>query len=356
MPATFAAGLASALQEWEAMVILQALLTLLTRSAGKLLNTAFGWATVMLFGRVSKERQIYLSIIAFGSVLWIVALISLAAPGFGTFLLTFVTLPKWVDKRLIRLAMTAAVLVIPALVGLVSLLMLEPGARPRGAAAKVATVMRGYPYTVGLAMTLVMMTVFAPALKVRNLARRWETQHVPMLVKPDDYLTVVEEVQAALRTGGIPTTRATATWMLRLPTKFLSLFARYAMATAAADHLTRLVAPEVEILLHPSDLVISGRERAATRARAILAERLTVTRAYLTWDKESTEVEDRIREIWQAMRDGRMDEAAATLAAVQYRLRELDVPYDEWEVLFREALLAETALLRGRMPSAARAA
>src|SRR5438270_482958 len=232
------------------MVILQALLTLLTRSAGKLLNTAFGWATVMLFGRVSKERQIYLSIIAFGSVLWIVALISLAAPGFGTFLLTFVTLPKWVDKRLIRLAMAAAVVVIPALVGLVSLLMLEPGARPRRAAAKVATVMRGYP----------------------------------------------------------------------------------------------------------SALVISGRERAATRARAILAERLTVTRAYLTWDKESNEVEDRVREVWQAMRDGRMDEAAATLAAVQHRLRELDVPYDEWEVLFREALLAETALLRGRIPSAARAA
>jgi hypothetical protein len=178
-----------------------------------------------------------------------------------------------------------------------------------------------------------------------------------MLVKPDDYLTVVEEVQAALRTGGIPTTRATATWMLRLPTKFLSLFARYAMATAAADRLTRLVAPEVEILLHPSDLVISGRERAATRARAILAARLTVTRAYLTWDKESNEVEDRIRDIWQAMRNDRMDEAAATLlAAVQHRLRELDVPYDERPVLFREALLAETALLRGRMPSAARAA
>jgi len=93
--------------------------------------------------------------------------------------------------------------------------------------------------------------------------------------------------------------------MLRLPTKFLSLFARYAMATVAADHLTRLVAPEVEILLHPSDLVISGRERAATRARAILAERLTLTRAYLTWDKESNEVEDRIRDIWQAMRNDR---------------------------------------------------
>src|SRR3989440_10664455 len=102
------------------MVILQALLTLLTRSAGKLLNTAFGWATVMLFGRVSKERQIYLSIVAFGSVLGIVALISLGAPGFGTFLLTLVTLPKWVDKRLFCLAMPPTVVVIPAIVGLAS--------------------------------------------------------------------------------------------------------------------------------------------------------------------------------------------------------------------------------------------
>jgi predicted Abi (CAAX) family protease len=107
-------------------------------------------------------------------VLWIVALISLAAAGFGTFLLTFVTLPKWVDERLIRLAMTAAVLVIPALGGLVSLRMLEPGARPRGAAAKVATVMRGYPYTVGLAITLVMMTVFEKAQALDVPYDEWE--------------------------------------------------------------------------------------------------------------------------------------------------------------------------------------
>ena len=338
------------------MVIIQALLTLLTRSAGKLLNTAFGWATVLLFGRVSKERQIYLSVVAFASVLWIVALIALAAPVFGTFLLTFVTLPKWVDKRWIRLAMAVAVVVIPGLVGLVSLRMLEPGQRPRGMARTLATVLRGYPYTVGLALTLVMMTLFAPVLRARNLTRRWQTQHVPMLVKPDDYLTVVDEVEAALRAGGLPTTRAQATWMLRLPTKFLSLFARSAMAGVAADRLTRLVSPRVEVLLHPSDLVISGRGHVASRARAILAERLTVTRAYLTWDKESNEVEDRIRTIWQAMRESRMDDAAATLAAVQQGLRELDVPYDEWEVLFREALLVETALLRGRVPQEPRAA
>ena len=40
--------------------------------------------------------------------------------------------------------------------------------------------------------------------------------------------------------------------------------------------------------------VISGRPMDAARARAILAQRLTVTKAYLTWDKEANEVEDAI--------------------------------------------------------------
>ena len=51
------------------MALIQALVAALTRSAGKLLNTAFSWATVLLFGRVSESRQIYVSAIAFGSAI-----------------------------------------------------------------------------------------------------------------------------------------------------------------------------------------------------------------------------------------------------------------------------------------------
>jgi len=40
------------------MAIVQALLAALFRSAGKLLNMAFGWATIMLFGRVPRDRQV----------------------------------------------------------------------------------------------------------------------------------------------------------------------------------------------------------------------------------------------------------------------------------------------------------
>ena len=66
------------------MALVQALLAMVFKSAGKLLNTAFGWATVLLFGRVPEDRQVYLSGVTVGSVLWLVALLGVAFPGIGT--------------------------------------------------------------------------------------------------------------------------------------------------------------------------------------------------------------------------------------------------------------------------------
>ena len=98
------------------MAIVQALLAMIFRSAGKLLNTTFGWATVLLFGRVPEDRQIYLSGVAFGSVLWLVALVGVAFPAVGSFLVAFVSPPDWV-KPWIRVAMLVAVVLIPAVNG-----------------------------------------------------------------------------------------------------------------------------------------------------------------------------------------------------------------------------------------------
>ena len=75
------------------MAVIQLLIAALARSAGRLLNTAFGWATVMVFGKVRADRQIYLSVLGFGSVLWILAVVGIAFPSAGTFLLSFVRSP-----------------------------------------------------------------------------------------------------------------------------------------------------------------------------------------------------------------------------------------------------------------------
>ena len=324
------------------MAIIQAILAFVTRSAGRLLNTAFGWATVMLFGQVPQDRQVYLSIIAFGSVAWIVALVGILFPSLATFLFAFVTVPTWIDKRWIRLGMLVGAVLIPAVVGWLSTRLVDPEERPRRSGPLARAILKGYPFTLGLALTLVVMTVFAPLLKLRTLARRWTMQHVAVIIKPEDYPDVVSDVQRALRAGGLEMEPRPANWMLRVPTKLLALSARNSAAPFVADYLTNLVSPRVEVLVHPSDIVIVGAEFDVARARAILAEHLTYTKAYLTWTKEANQIEERLGALW------RSETSAATarreLAEVDRLLRSQKLAYEEWEVLFRQRLLIDRQL------------
>jgi len=335
------------------MAILQALVAAVMRSAGRLLNTAFGWATVMIFGKVPEDRQIYLSVIAFGSVLWILVVLGIAFPVIGTFLLSFVPLPARVGKGLVRLAMLAAAVLVPPLIGVVSLFLKDPDERPQGAGPRVRAVLKGYPFTLGLAVTLVMMTAFAPLLKLRALARRWTGQHVPMLVEAEDYGTVVGDVQAALRDGGWQTRQEPASWMLRAPTKILTLLAGGSVENLVAERLTTLRADDLEATLHPADLVLQGKEAGVVHARALLAERLAFSRAHLTWTKDGNDLEDRLRGVRRQLSgDGAgARDAAGRLRAIEAQLRRTEVPYGEWEVLCRTLLLVRVAAQQGRLPA-----
>jgi len=333
------------------MAIVQAVLALILRSAGRLLNTLFGWATIMLFGKVPQDRQIYLSIITFGSVAWILAVLGIAVPSFATFLLAFVPLPDWVDREWVRLAMLAAAAVIPLVVGFIATRMLAPEQQPVGVVATLREALKGYPYTVALALTLVVMTILAPAIKVRTMLKRWSTRHIPVIVQSAQYLEVVSEIEKALDKGGFEVDRHQASWLLRLPTKILTTLAGGAVDDLVADQLTELRSDRLEVLLHPSDLVINGSEQDAARANAIIAEQLAFAPAYMTWTKEANEIEDRLRKIWvtlrqQTDRPGMLNRLTGRLVAVEHDLRALELSYEEWEVLFREKLLVERALLQ----------
>jgi hypothetical protein len=276
---------------------------------------------------------------------WILVVIGIAFPRIGTFLISFVPLPERVDDNLVRVVMLAAALLLPAGLGAMSLLLKDRGERPAGAAAKTRAILKGYPFTLGLAATLVLMTLFAPVLKVRALARRWTSQHVPMIVESRDYDAVVGEVRAALHAGGWETRRERASWMLRAPTKVLTLLAGGSVENLVAEKLTTLRGDALEVMLHPSDLVIQGRAPDTLRARATLAERLAFSRAHLTWTKQAMELEGRIRAVWRDVRARRVDAGAAVgrLRAIEARLREVQVASEEWEVLCRARLLVEVA-------------
>jgi len=117
--------------------------------------------------------------------------------------------------------------------------------------------------------------------------------------------------------------------------------------------MVRLLGPDLDALIYPMDVLISGRPVDVTRARAAIASRLTTASAHLTVSAEAQEVEDRIRAltigdkgptgatITLPMHDA---DAEVRLAAIDESLARIQVPYDEWETLYRQRLQVERDL------------
>lgn len=338
------------------MAIVGSIFALLGRFAGRLLNSALGWATILLFGKVEAGKQTALLVIALGSLLWVLAIIGVAVPDVGTFMLAFVPVPDGVDEAWVRLAMLAIALILPIVIGIAALVMTEPSSRP-GGAALVGGVLRGYPFTFVLALTIGLLAVVSLLRKLRSLARRWEDAHVPVIVKPGGYDRVLADLRAVLGGAGLAVQPRPAPAVLSLPPRVLDAVAGSALGGLVPDRLMLLIGQGLEVFVYPSDVAISGTKDAVARARAAIASQLTKSPAYLTTSAESERIEDEIRRLADGTDPGPLDpiELGRRLEAIDGRIARLTVPFDEWETIYRERLQVERDALSRQVDRGSRA-
>jgi len=319
------------------------LLAFIGRQVGRIVQMAFGWATILLFGRVPQSRQLLLAGVALGSILWVVTLIGVLVPDVGAFLIAFVPAPDFIDEGLIRLVMLVLAIVLPLLVGAGGLMLMAPADRPAGIGGKAVQVLRGYPYAAVLSLVILFLLVVAPIFKLRTIIKRWEDAHIPIVIKPDAYERVASDLEAAVDGAGLDLARARAPRVLEAPSRLLAAVGGESVRRLVPDRIVMLRARDLEVTIHPSDVAMAGSKVGVARARAAVANRLTKTEAYLTSSEEAQEVEDALR----ALRDPADPEVALKmLDAIDTRLARLTVPYEEWEVLYRQRLQIERDLLQ----------
>ncbi len=339
------------------MALISGLFALVGRFAGRIVNSSLGWATILLFGKVSGTKQTVLSLIALGSLAWVIVLIGVLVPAVAVFLLAAVPLPSFIDQTWIRIGMLIAAFVIPILVGVAAIWVAEPAKRPKGAGLIVG-VLRGYPFTLLLAVTIGFLAVVSLIRKVVSMAKRRSDAHVAMIVKPGGYDAVLDDLREVLNRAGIPVTAVPAPRVLSIPPKLLDAIAGPSLGALVPDRLMLLRAPELEILVYPSDLAISGTKAAVARSRAAIAARLTSSPAYLTTTAEAEKVEDEIRKIAPQSGVAAAERFTGGAAVGRSRLDEIDrqlagltIDFDEWETLYRERLQVERDLLAGDVSS-----
>jgi hypothetical protein len=334
------------------VAILAALVALGSRFAGKVLSTALGWASTLLFGRVPASRQILVLGITFGSVIWLVLVAGILFPDIGTFLLVLVPSQDVVPEDIIRLVMLAGALLVPAIVGGLILALSSPADRHGREAVKA--ILRGYPLTVLLAVLMVFLAGLAIWRKAHSLARRWTDAHVPLVVKPGAYDEVAADLDRAVTDAGMEVTAQAAPAVMSRPAQWLAAVGGPGSSALVPERMIQLHGQGLDILIYPMDLLISGKPDLVARSRAAMASRLTTSAAYLTVSAEAQAIEDRLADLGTGSGDGDDpprfdDQAAAAFAEIDDTLATIMIPYEEWEVLYRQRLQVERDLRAGAM-------
>jgi hypothetical protein len=323
------------------MLLLQALITLLRRSLGSVFRAIFGWATLALFGEVSDKDRKFLTAIVAAAAVWPVMLLGALLPRTAAFLLAFLPIPKSVPTGLVRGIWIALTILVPIAVGW-TLRRRHPSDSSKK--ARLRDWLMGFPVTLGLAAAFTFACVAVPIRKLVAMASGRKEAHIPLVIPPEHYKHVAADIRAALDTGQLSVERATPPWTTRALSRTMRALGGSILGIYLPKDLEFLKGSGLELTVYPNGVRVHGPEHAAARAHALIAESATRTETLQTMTPKAQDIEKRIKALLAEKKRGAGVDARVRSLAVM--LADTELPYEEWETLYRE-LLQLTIAVRG---------
>jgi uncharacterized membrane protein YqjE len=328
------------------MAIIQAIVAFIGRSAGKILNAIFGWSVRALFGATSGGEQTLLTGVVAMAAVWPLLVLGVVAPRIAAFLVAFVPIPKSVSEWTVRAVWIALAIAVPAIVGIALAAKRPAGSQSESRLVRLA---RGYPTTLALACAFWVSFVTVPLVHLAAIVRGRSSADVPLVTDGDGYDDVAARVRAVLDAHGFDVVaRAPAAWV-SAPMTVLRTIGGDAFRGYVPDRLAHFVGPDVEVTLHPNSLMLRGRPGRLAYAQGVIVESLTTADAFQTTLPETQDVERQIRRVWRVLAENR--DAHVRSPWLESRLHDivgdiaaLEAPYDEWQIVYRQALQLARAL------------
>ncbi|HEY1250683.1 MAG TPA: hypothetical protein VGH97_05805 [Thermoanaerobaculia bacterium] len=313
------------------MLLLQTLIALLRRSAGKVVESIFGWAVAALFGEVRKDEKTLLSAAVAGVAVWPILLAGIALPKIAAFVVALVPLPKHTPALLLRIVWAFLALLVPVTVGYI--LQRREGSWKWRSREIVA----GFPLTAGLSAAFFLAFVALPLQKLAAALHGESEEHVTLIVEEAELEEVSRTLRKALDEDGLAVAPRRAPRLARAIAAVLSATAAVVGKTTSRPR--HYQGPDLEMTLYPHGATIRGLPRATARAHAVLAATATRTAALQTTDAEAQKLEKRIKELWSKAEHRRERSASDRLyGEVARALSRLSCPFEDWETVYRECL------------------
>lgn len=335
--------------------LIAAATTAIINSLGRIAAFLFSWAMVGFFGKMPPKRQYLLAGIGLMSMLWIVFVIGMFFPDVIHFLFL---LNKGLNnprvENIVQNFSIVFVLVLPFVIGLASLFVdSEP---PPTLGGKAVQVLKGWLIAPGFAIAMLLMMITSIITLSITYLKRLKTEHVPITIKKGGYRTVMDDISQALNSNGVRVQEKELPIYLKPPVMVMALLAKSIVQGLVTPEAKMLQGDNgLTIIVHPTDMVLAGPKSTALHARAIITQRVPFTEAYLTWEEDSQKFEDRITELWRewkkSPKNTRNDMAARLkkIEELKAALHDTEIPFEQWEVVYRELLQLEDEVVSGRI-------
>jgi len=212
--------------------------------------------------------------------------------------------------------------------------------------------LRGIPITLAIAASFLIVFVTVPLRRLLSMVRRQVEIDVPLVTDAHGYRFVADEIADTLARHGVEARPVEPAWTVTAPSRILSTLGGPGFEAYVPQGFVQLRGPDLDVLLYPNGLMLRGSGQQTAWAHGLLVEALTDAPAYQTFDPAAQDIERQIRGVWavfgqnpaahvgSAALDSRLDEIAE-------EIRALPVGYEEWQIVYRQALQLDRAL-RGR--------
>lgn len=308
--------------------------------------TVFGWATIIFFGKVPGDKSIKISIIAVISLFWVILLIGIPYPIVTKVVMGY--LPDIVrDNTLfVRIINGVGVFVLPLVVGALSLL-LDTKAKRKGLSV-FRQFLWGYYYTLAFGVAMLIMIAFAPIINIRRLIKKEKATHTPVMIQKGRYFEVLKMIQGELGGAGIEVEIKNMGVLYGVPMRIMNTIADAFLDAFVSDGHKMLKGKGIQVYIHPSDIMIIGKEEIMQKARTIIATTLAFDPTNMTWSKESQEFEKRGYEIYKDFETNKRPCGyyQTEIKKLMNELSEAVLAYDEWEVIARQLYMIENLILK----------
>jgi hypothetical protein len=190
--------------------------------------------------------------------------------------------------------------------------------------------------------------VVGPIVLLRRQRAGKRTHHIPVLVAEGRFSELVDDIADELErvTGNKPVVGALGgLWAIPMHTM------RYAGArlfgSSVRDHPVLVVAGDVEVAAHATDVNVTAPAKDAYWLRAALYKRFGLGRMYLTWSADTQAFE---RRLWKLHLDVGASKAdrLQRLDRLENAIDRAAIGSDEWNVLYRVVLQLREELKASR--------